>query len=297
MHQPRPSFLKIWFLAARPKTLFAGMCPVVIGTLLAYLQGKLHVPTAAACLAVALLIQIGTNFANDYFDFKKGADTEERLGPTRATQAGWVTPSQMKAAFIGVFALAVAIGLWVVFMRAGWPLLVLGILSVCCGILYTGGPFPLAYLGLGEVFVLIFFGPVTVMGTYFAQALQWSKNSFLLGISAGLFSVAIIAVNNLRDVDQDKLANKNTLAVRYGKRFMRFLYILSIDIACLIPGLIYGDTKPWAWMTTLTLILALPIMRDIFFKSGKDLNPVLAETGKLLAVFTLLLVLSLAVMR
>ncbi|MBI3119171.1 MAG: 1,4-dihydroxy-2-naphthoate octaprenyltransferase, partial [Candidatus Hydrogenedentes bacterium] len=186
--------LKTWLLAARPKTLWAGVSPVIIGSAMAWEAGAFHPAAALAALAGAVLIQIGANFANDYFDFIKGTDTAERVGPTRVTQAGLVTPRQMRNATALVLALAFLIGLYLA-SRGGWPILLIGLLSIAFAVLYTGGPFPLAYLGLGDLFVLIFFGLVAVSGTYYVQALQLPLAALLAGIAPGLFSTAILTVN------------------------------------------------------------------------------------------------------
>ncbi|MBW1752269.1 MAG: 1,4-dihydroxy-2-naphthoate polyprenyltransferase, partial [Deltaproteobacteria bacterium] len=209
------SNLKIWIDAARPKTLWASVAPVVIGSAMAFESGGLHIMSALSALLGAVLIQIGTNFANDYFDYYTGADSTDRLGPTRVVQAGLVQPTTMKAAFIAVFALAVVPGAYLIW-RAGLPLFVIGVLSILCGILYTAGPYPLGYVGLGELFVILFFGPVAVGGTYYVQTLQISVPVIISGLAPGLFSVAILTVNNLRDVKSDHRAGKKTLAVRFG---------------------------------------------------------------------------------
>ncbi len=278
----KPNVLQIWIQAARPKTLAVGICPVILGTFLTIQEGTFQPLAALAALVGAMLIQIGTNFANDYFDFKKGADTEDRLGPTRATQAGWVTPSQMKTAFILAFSGAAAVGLYLVYC-GGWPIVWIGVLSILAGILYTGGPWPLGYLGLGDVFAFLFFGPVAVMGTYYVQAQVWSPDAFGMGVSVGLYAMAVLAVNNLRDRKQDKLANKNTLAVRFGATFVRWEYTIAVLVAALLPGVI---------LPMLTLVFAIPQIRKVWTLDGPDLNPVLGSTGRLLVIFTGLMVFS-----
>ncbi|MFT5170599.1 MAG: 1,4-dihydroxy-2-naphthoate octaprenyltransferase, partial [Candidatus Marinamargulisbacteria bacterium] len=219
--------IKTWLLAARPKTLWAGICPVVMGSVLAVGDSPISWPVFWNILIVAILIQVGTNFANDYFDFLKGADTESRLGPTRFTQSGEILPAQMKTAFIVCFILSGIASLGLI-VRGGWPIFVIGAASILCGILYTGGRYPIGYLGLGDLFVLMFFGPIAVGGTFFLHTLTINSEVLLLGLSPGLLSAAILMVNNLRDVDDDRRAGKKTLVVRLGKSPIKILYILVI---------------------------------------------------------------------
>jgi 1,4-dihydroxy-2-naphthoate octaprenyltransferase len=282
--------IKLWILAARPKTLWAAVAPVIIGTAMAYEAGGVHWISAASAFLSALFIQIGTNLANDYFDFKKGADTGHRLGPVRVTQSGLIAPEKVKVAAYIVFKIAFLFGIYLV-IRGGWPIAIIGVLSILFGIMYTGGPFPLGYKGLGEIFVLIFFGPVAVGGTYFVQLLDINWQVITAGFSPGLISVAILTVNNLRDIEGDTIAGKMTLPVRYGKKYAQIQYVLSISIASLIPlalGLISGMNN-FAWLTLLTFILALPSCKRIFtFKTGAELNKILENTGKLLLAYSVL---------
>jgi 1,4-dihydroxy-2-naphthoate octaprenyltransferase len=283
--------LRPWLLAARPKTLPAGAAPVVMGTAMAIAAGGFHPWAALACLVGALLIQIGTNYANDYFDYIHGADTADRIGPTRATQAGWVTPSAMKWAAIAAFALVLVPGAFIVW-RGGWPFVVIGMLSVLFGVLYTGGPRPLGYMGLGDPLVLVFFGPVAVGGTYYVQTLALSAEVIVAGLAPGLFSVAILTVNNLRDLDQDRRSGKKTLAVRFGRSFARREYLLSILVAAGAIPVYLAATVPgraWVLLSLLTLPVAIPAVRTVFTKTdGHALNTMLATTGKLLLLFTAL---------
>ena len=256
---------------------------------MAYGDGIEHFPTAFVCLLASLLIQIGTNLANDYFDFKKGADTEERVGPIRVTQAGLVSPSQMVIATIIVFAFA-AIACLILVSRGGWPIAILGILSILSGIFYTAGPRPLGYLGLGELFVLIFFGLVAVGGTYYVQSYEINMAVILAGFGPGLLSCGILVVNNLRDVESDKKSNKRTLAVRFGKSFAQIEYLFTIIGASLVPVLIVGlinDHMP-ILMCSITAILGIPVMKHVLTKEGKELNPSLAGTGKLLMIYSVI---------
>ena len=284
------SRIRIWLLAARPKTLWAAVAPVVIGSSMAYEAAGFHWLSAAAALISALFIQIGTNLANDYFDFKKGADTENRLGPMRVTQAGLLTPEQVKAAAHIAFKIAFLIGIYLV-VRGGWPIVIIGLLSILFGIIYTGGPSPLAYRGLGEIFVLIFFGPVAVGGTYYVQTLDINWTVIAAGFSPGLFSVAILTVNNLRDIESDKQAGKKTLAVRLGANYSKFQYIGSILFAPFIPLVIWFNTSlhPYILISTAVLFLALPAIKKVMtYQSGIELNKVLESTGQLLMVFSIL---------
>lgn len=280
----------VWVRAARPKTLWAAVAPVLIGTTMAFEAKAGHWPSALAVLVGAVLIQIGTNLANDYFDFKKGADQHQRLGPTRMTQAGLIKPHSMRIATIIAFSLALLVGVYLVW-RGGWPIVVIGLLSILFGIMYTGGPYPLGYHGLGEIFVLVFFGPVAVGGTYYVQALDINSIVLLAGLPPGLFSVAILTVNNLRDVESDRLAGKKTLAVRFGRTFTRVQYLLAIAIAAIIPPLIYIVTRQHSFslLTLLVLPVAIPAVRTVFNKTdGPALNNVLATTGLLLLLYSVI---------
>ncbi len=284
------SKLGVWILAARPKTLWAAIAPVLIGTAMAFEVGAGHWLSALAVLAGAVLIQIGTNFTNDYFDFKKGADQHERLGPMRVTQAGLVKPQSMKTATAIVFSLAVLVGIYLVW-RGGWPIAIIGVVSILFGIMYTGGPYPLGYHGLGDIFVLIFFGPVAVGGTYYVQALDINSMVLLAGLPPGLFSVAILTVNNLRDIESDRLAGKKTLAVRFGRTFARMQYLLAITVATLMPVFFYLATRqhPYSLLMPLLLLAAVGAIKAVFVKTdGPTLNNVLATTGKLLLLYSII---------
>jgi len=282
--------LKIWIDASRPKTLWAAVAPVIIGTAMAYGDGKFHMIAAFISLLAAILIQIGTNYANDYFDFIKGADTKERIGPTRATGAGLIKPQSMRTAFIIAFSLAFFIGLYLIW-RAGWPIFLIGILSIISGILYTGGPYPIGYKGLGDIFVLIFFGPVAVGGTYYVQALEITTPVILAGLSPGLISTALLTVNNLRDIQSDGRAGKKTLAVRFGIIFVRAEFLVSIFLACLMPLILLqlDHNHPYSLFAILVLLYAIPTIKDVLFKEvSPELNAALADTGKILLVYSLI---------
>ncbi|MBF0475719.1 MAG: 1,4-dihydroxy-2-naphthoate polyprenyltransferase [Deltaproteobacteria bacterium] len=284
------SALKNWALAARPKTLWAAVSPVIIGTAMAFEAGRGHWLSAVMAGIGAILIQIGTNFANDYFDYLHGADKGERLGPVRLTQAGLVKPAAMKTAFIVAFALAFLVGVYLVW-RGGWPIVVIGVLSIMFGIAYTGGPFPLGYHGLGDVFVFIFFGLVAVGGTYYVQALQLDGIVLLAGVAPGLFSTAILTVNNYRDIDTDRQAGKRTLAVRFGPAFARMEYLISLLGACLVPVVLClrSGGHVYALAATLVFLAAIPSLKIVFReKPGRVFNEVLAGTGKLLLLYSII---------
>jgi 1,4-dihydroxy-2-naphthoate octaprenyltransferase len=281
--------IKIWINASRPKTLWAAIAPVIIGTAMAYSDGKMHVLAGLLALAAAILIQIGTNLANDYFDFINGIDNKDRLGPVRATESGLIKPSTMKRAFIMVFLTAFLIGLYLIW-RGGWPVLIIGMLSILFGILYTSGPYPLGYYGFGDIFVLVFFGPVAVGGTYYVQALDITVPVILAGISPGLISTALLTVNNLRDIHTDKKAGRKTLAVRFGEIFTRIEYLVAILVACFVPLiLIFIDSDhPYSLAAISVFLFALPSIKAVLFNDiGSSLNLVLARTGKILLLYSL----------
>lgn len=277
-------------MAARPKTLPAGAMPVIMGAALAWRDGVFHAPAFLCALAGALLIQIATNYANDYFDFVKGADDAERVGPARATAAGLVTPGQMRVAAAIVLLLALVPGAWLIH-RGGWPILAIGVFSLAFAVLYTGGPYPLAYLGLGDLFVLIFFGPVAVAGTYYVQALEVTPTALAAGLAPGLLSTAILTVNNLRDIDGDRRAGKRTLAVRFGTGFARWEYAVCVAGAILgVPPLL-AFMAGGHWTALIACVAIAPgvfAIRAVWTRAGAALNPMLAGTGKLLVIFTLL---------
>lgn len=279
-----------WILAARPKTLWAATAPVIMGTAMAFGGGRGAWLPAMMALLGALAIQVGTNLANDYYDWKKGADGEERLGPTRMTQAGLISPSAMRWGIAVAFLLASVAGLYLVY-RGGWVIALIGVLSILSGIFYTAGPYPLGYIGLADLFVLIFFGPVAVGGTYYVQALSIEPAVVAAGLAPGLFSVAILAVNNLRDVETDARSGKKTLAVRFGKRFARMEYVVSILLACFIPVALFlhDGNHPWSLMVLIVPVVGMTSLKTVWTcPGGAVLNEVLAATGRLLLVFSVL---------
>lgn len=292
----RPSQVKAWLLASRPATLLACAVPVLVGTAMAARDGVLRLDAAAVALLCSGLIQIGTNLYNDYADFKKGADDEARLGPARATQRGWLTPRQVALGAALCFGLSVLFGGWLVYL-AGWPILVVGLLSVFFGYAYTGGPLPLAYNGLGELFVMIFFGVVAVCGTYYVQAVPsgaaqlWSWPVALTSVSVGALASCILVVNNLRDHITDARAKKRTLAVMLGPTAARWEYALFILLAYAMPALAVGLGwgSSWWLLPMLSLPLAFKEIRAIFREEGAALNPHLGATARLELVFGVLL--------
>lgn len=292
----RPPAWRVWLQASRPKTLWASVAPVLIGTSLAYADNSFRPAWAALALLFALLMQIGANFCNDLVDFKKGADTNERVGPLRVTQAGWVTPRGMAWATALVFGAGLAVGLALA-LRIHWSLAGLVLLCVVCGAAYTAGPASLGYLGLGDLFVFPFFGPIAVTGTYCVQTLDWNPVVVAHGIPPGLLSVAILAVNNLRDIETDARAGKRTLAVRFGADFVRKEYLFCLLGAAAVPPILFlgAAEGPWTLLALGFLPLAAGPLRKIWGPgSGPALNPVLGATARLMLVYAALMSLGLA---
>lgn len=284
------SRLNAWILAARPKTLWAGVAPVLIGTAMAHEAGAWHWPSALCALLGALLLQIAANFANDYFDFVKGADTPDRKGPLRVTQAGLISAEIMRMATVVVVMLACLPGAYIVW-RGGWPFVVIGLLSIVFAVLYTGGPYPLGYLGLGDILVLIFFGPLAVGGTYYIQMQEINQTVIVAGLAPGFISMAILTVNNIRDIEQDRVAGKKTLAVRFGRGFAEMEYVTSLFLgifAVPIALCIMTWGHPWCLLSILVLAAALPTGYTVFMKDdGPSLNKALAATGKLNIIYAI----------
>lgn len=288
---PRMTTAHAWILAARPKTLGAAIAPVLLAGALAANHGVFDALPWALALSCALLIQIGTNFANDYFDHRKGADTPARIGFKRATSSGWITPQAMWRATVLTMAAAFVLGLTLVW-HAGWPILLIGALSILFGFLYTGGPFPLGYNGLGDVFVFLFFGLAAVMGTYYVMALRWSAESFWVALAVGALAVNLLVVNNLRDVETDRKAGKRTLGVLFGETVLKVEYSLMVLLAYAIPPHLFVQ-EGYRW-TVFLPVLALPLlirpMRQVWTHTDKRaLNGVLITTGAFLSVYSLLL--------
>ncbi len=279
-----------WLEAARPKTLPAAIIPVMVGTALAAAHHTAGYGKAAICLAFSLLVQIGTNFANDYFDFVQGADTPERVGPRRAVAAGLIAPATMLAATCVVLGLAFLVGLLLV-RSGGWVLLPVGIVSIVCAIAYTGGPFPLGYNGLGDVFVFIFFGLVAVCATFYVQAGYVAPDVVSCAAAVGLLAANILVANNYRDVETDARAGKKTLVVRFGRRFAMWQYALSALVALLCPPALL--LTGYRWPVLLPLIL-FPWGFSLTHRLGRSVEPteqiaILGSTAKFLAAFGVLL--------
>ena len=277
-------------IASRPKTMTAAIAPVLLGSALAYYEGAFDIITFFVILIAACLIQIGTNLTNDLFDYIKGADNNDRLGPKRAMQAGLILEPEMKRAIFIVFSLSICFGFYLALL-GGWIIVGIGLLSILFAILYTGGPYPLAYNGLGDIFVFIFFGLIAVSGTYYLYTDYFSINSFILGSSAGCLATAILVVNNLRDIDNDKEYGKNTLAVYFGKKFTQFEYLLLMIIVYIIPIYISIDlgNKASIYIVYFTLPISIRLMIDVFYKKNSMLNETLEATAKLLLLYSLLL--------
>jgi 1,4-dihydroxy-2-naphthoate octaprenyltransferase len=279
--------LRPWLLAARVRTLGASAAPVLVGTALAAREGGFRPALAAVTLAAALLIQIGTNFVNDWGDFWRGADGPDRLGPPRAVQSGLVVPRRMVAATVAVFGAAALLG--IVLARAGgWTIAAIGVAAILAGIAYTAGPTPLAYLGLGEPFVFVFFGPLAVAGTELVQARRVSAVAVAAGAALGLLATALLLVNNVRDIDSDRRAGKRTLAVRLGRRSGQALYVAAVLTAFAIPVLVVvGDVAPaFVLLTWCAAPLALSPTRTVLTRrDGPALNTALVGTARLHLVF------------
>ena len=280
---------QIWMAAARPRTLPAAVAPVLVGSALAWHDHWFNAPAAALSLGFALLVQIGTNLANDYYDFVRGADTAARVGPRRAVAAGLISPKTMKRAMVAVFTSAFVLGLSLILWGGPW-LLVIGIASIAAGIAYTGGPWPLAYLGLGDVFVFLFFGLVAVGGTYLVQAGNLTTDAIAAGIPIGLLAANILVVNNYRDVDTDRAANKRTLVVRFGRGAARAQFIGSLAIAGAAPyWFLVRGYRAWCLLPLLLAPMAwLHAQRLRAKATAPDLNALLGATGKLLAFYAVL---------
>ncbi|MCS6898167.1 MAG: 1,4-dihydroxy-2-naphthoate polyprenyltransferase [Myxococcales bacterium] len=296
MSEVSPGSVKVWVLAARPATLLVGLVPVLVGTALAVGEGRHRWGPAAAALWGSIFLQIGSNFANDVFDYEKGADTAERLGPTRATQAGLLTSQQVKTGMAVSFLLAFAAGIYLTVV-AGWPIIVIGLCSIAAAIAYTGGSYPLGYNGLGEVFVFLFFGLVAVPGTVFVQAGQVLPAAWLAAIPVGSLAAAVLVVNNVRDHETDRVAGKKTLVVRLGRSFGVRMYLAFLLLSWVVPaGMVaLRLTSPWALLSLLTVPLGLRLWRVLRSEySGPVLNRCLAGTARLLFLFGLLLAVGLA---
>lgn len=286
-----------WLLATRPKTLLVGVTPILLGAAAALHHGSgVNWLAVLAALFGAVMIQIGANLANDVFDHEKGADTEERIGPLRVTQAGLLTPRQVRGGMVACFAAAFLVGIYLTAI-AGWPIVVIGLASIASGIAYTGGPYPLGYNGLGDIFVMLFFGPVAVCGTMFVACGVFTPVSLVASLACGALATAVLAVNNVRDVFTDTKTGKRTLAVRFGRRFGVFEYAALVAIAEAVPVvLVVGFGVHYAALAALFtaplgIKLAVTLAKN---RDGAILNAALADTAKLLLVHGVLLSVGIA---
>ena len=278
-----------WLLAVRVKTLPAAISPVILGTALSYHVGIFYHFIFFMTLLAAVLIQVGANFANDVYDFEKGSDRADRLGPQRATQSGLISPTDMKKAMWKIFALAIGVGFYLVY-AGGWPIVIIGLASIAAGIAYTGGPYPLGYHGFGDIFVFLFFGLIAVPGTYYLQTGSVTEFSLWLGAVIGMLVTAILVVNNLRDRDADIISGKKTLAVRFGKTFSKIQFIMLVMLPFVLPFHLWRQWNKMSFLLTLfTLPIAVHLIIQLFNNTGADLNKVLAGTARFLFIFTLLL--------
>jgi 1,4-dihydroxy-2-naphthoate octaprenyltransferase len=282
-----PSGMRVWLLAARPATLPAAIVPVLVGSASA-VHGlhQIHERVFIATLLAALLIQVGTNFANDVFDFRRGADTAERLGPLRVSQAGLVSPRQVLVATYLTFGLALLIGVYLVSL-GGWPILLIGAMCLVAGLTYTGGPWPFGYHGLGDLVCFIFFGVLAVLGSAYLQQRAITALDVWAAIPVGCLVTAILIVNNLRDIDTDRRVGKTTLAVLLGPRGTRVEYATGVAIAYLVVlGIgLAGMVGPWWWLPLLSLPLGIWLVRFVSRTEGRPLNQALKRTGQLHLLF------------
>lgn len=283
-----------WFLAIRPKTLPASAAPVIVGTACAIGDGGFSFFPALAALVGALLLQVAVNLANDYFDDKHGIDSEERLGPIRVTQSGLIPARQVFSAMVGCLALATVVGLYLV-MKGGLPILVIGIFCIISALAYSGGPYPIASNGLGEIFAFLFFGPVAVCGAYYVQTLDMGIRPLIASIPPGLLVAAIMNVNNLRDIPTDTVAGKNTLSVRMGRGMSSVVCGLLILVPFFMLPLLHltGVVSGFGYLALASSPLTVPLFRSLFFEAGAPLNDTLAKTAQLSVLFSLLFALGL----
>jgi 1,4-dihydroxy-2-naphthoate polyprenyltransferase len=295
---PQPGSLGAWVLACRPQTLAVGLAPVLVGAAVAHAAGGANFLPIFAALLGAILIQIGTNLANDVFDYEKGADTSERLGPTRATQAGLLTAQQVRRGMVTCFIMAMVVGFYLA-QVGGWPIVVIGLLSIASGIAYTGGPWPLGYNGLGDVFVFVFFGPVAVCGTAYVGHGEFGcvqTLALLASIPVGALATAVLVVNNVRDYETDVTAGKRTLIVRFGRPFGIFEYGFLLGISYIVPVLLSWKhlASWWVLLPMVTLPIANSLYNAVAQETGTALNPRLAQTARLLLIFSVLFTVGIA---
>lgn len=288
MNDIAPSKAKSWILASRPKTLLAAFVPVLVGTSAAIDAGKENFAAATVALFCAVMIQIATNYVNDLYDFYNGKDTKKRVGPKRALAEGWISPTEMKVGIFLAFGAAFLAGLYLVYL-GGWIIMAVGIISILAGYAYTAGPYPLAYNGLGDIFVFVFFGLVATIGTYYVQTLELNTSIFWLSVPVGLLITNILVINNYRDINEDKLNNKKTLAVIIGAKNTRLQYIGSILFSYLVLIFLIERYDYFVLVPLLSFPFALKSISMIFNLSGKELNKLLELTAKFSALFGVLL--------
>ena len=290
----KPSKIESWLLASRPRTLLAAVVPVMVGSALAISQNKFTLILSLIALICSILIQVGTNFTNDLYDYLKGTDKEDRIGPRRVLVSGLISTSEMKLGIITVFGLAFLLGLYLVY-AAGIVILIIGVISILAGLAYTAGPYPLAYNGLGDVFVFAFFGIVGTTGTYYLHLHEFSLLSFLIAVPVGALITNILVVNNYRDIEEDREADKYTLAVKLGKKFTRFQFVNSIAISYLILFIIYFkyDFTYWIFLPLISLPIAVVLIKTLQTLEGEGLNKTLELSAKYAALFGLLFSLGL----
>jgi 1,4-dihydroxy-2-naphthoate octaprenyltransferase len=288
---PEKSSMQAWLLAARPRTLAVAVGPVAVGTAVAASEGGARLLPALAALLGAMLLQLGSNFANDVFDFEKGADTDERIGPPRATQLGLLTPAEMRQGMWLVFCAAVVVGLYLVAV-AGWPIVAIGLLSIAAALAYTGGPWPFGYHGLGDPMVFLFFGVIAVVGTTYVQTGACSSQALLASLPVGALATATLVVNNVRDMHTDRKTGKRTLAVRLGPRMARLEYAGLVGFAYwMLPVFLYAAERSiWIGLPLLTLPRACRLIDQVFrHGDGPSLNQALGGTAQLGLAYSLLL--------
>ncbi|MFO7525783.1 MAG: 1,4-dihydroxy-2-naphthoate polyprenyltransferase [Ignavibacteriaceae bacterium] len=283
------SKIESWFLAARPKTLLAAVVPVMVGSSLAIYSGYFFLPYSIVALLCSVLIQIGTNYTNDLYDYLKGSDTKERKGPLRVLSAGLISVNEMKLGITIVFLITFLSGLYLVY-AAGWIVLVIGIISIIAGLAYTAGPFPLAYNGLGDVFVFLFFGIVGTMGTYYLHHQEFTMLSFLISLPVGALITNILVVNNFRDIEEDRTVGKKTLAVILGNTFSKIEFYILLIISFVVPLLLffYYNFTYWIFLPYLSLPVAILLIKMLNEYKGTELNKTLDLTAKFSALYGLL---------
>jgi 1,4-dihydroxy-2-naphthoate octaprenyltransferase len=291
---PTPGSFGAWVLACRPATLTAAVSPVCVGTACAHAVGSFRAGPALAALIGAMLLQIGSNLANDVFDFEKGADTEARLGPLRAAQAGLLTARQLRRGMLVVFGLALLVGVYLTSV-SGPAIIGIGLASIAAAVAYTGGPYPLGYHGLGDAFVMLFFGFVAVCGTAFVQTDTVPALALAASVPVGCLATAILVVNNVRDRETDVVAGKRTLPVRFGRTAGLAEYAGLVVLAYAVPAALAASHSPWTLLPLLTVPLAANLVRRVFRETGRDLNRTIGATAKLLFLHSALFAAGLSV--